>query len=228
MLVDPEGRFLTQRHLAKLARFDVTQEDDALRISVDRSAPLEVKVPSGGRRVEARIWNDTVSVLDSGPEAASWLEGRLGRPCRLVYQDADGRRPVDSRYRTTPGDEVSLADGYPILLTNRASLDELNGRLRSPVPMNRFRPNLVIEGAEAFAEDTWRSVQIGEVELALVKPCARCAVTTIDQESGTRGSEPLRTLADYRSVRGKVLFGQNAIPLTWGDVRVGDPVRVLA
>ena len=139
---------------------------------------------------------------------------------------ADTIRPVNPAYGR-PGDHVSFADGYPALLASEASLADLNSRLAAPVPMNRFRPNLVVDGTEAFAEDGWSRIRIGEVVFRVVKPCDRCVVTTIDQKTGKAGKEPLRTLSRYRKKDGKVYFAQNLIPDAPGTLRRGDPVEVL-
>jgi uncharacterized protein YcbX len=136
-------------------------------------------------------------------------------------------RPIDPRF-ATGGDRVSFTDGFPLLLITQASLDGLNARLERPLPMNRFRPNLVISGATPHAEDGWQRVRIGEIEFAVVKPCARCVTTTIDQNTATAGREPLRTLATYRKVGSNVMFGQNVIHLGQGRISVGDAVHVTA
>ena len=228
MVVDDAGRFLTQRHVPAMARIDVDTLPSGIRLRHAEHGELMVATPnSPARRSDTVVWNDTVSTLDAGDEAASWLTNVLDRPCRLVHQDRDARRCVDPRFAVEPGDEVSLADGYPVLVTSLSSLDDLNRRLESPVPMDRFRPNLVLSSDAPYVEDHWKRLRIGEVEFALVKPCARCAVTTVDQETGARTAEPLRTLKSYRSVEGRVLFGMNAIPIVCGRIRVGDQVEVL-
>jgi uncharacterized protein YcbX len=147
--------------------------------------------------------------------------------------DPATRRPVDPEY-ALPGETVSFADGYPLLLTTTASLDALNSLIsqgdraaEGPLPMNRFRPSVVVAGTEAWAEDHWSRISIGEVAFRITKPCARCVVTTTDQDTGERGREPLRTLARHRRADGMLLFGQNLVPLSPGTIRVGDPVRVL-
>ncbi|MGC1376667.1 MAG: MOSC domain-containing protein, partial [Anaerolineales bacterium] len=145
------------------------------------------------------------------------------------YMPVESIRPVNREYAVRADDHVSFADGYPILIVSQESLDDLNARLERPLPMERFRPNLAVAGCRAFEEDGWKRIRVGEVELALVKPCARCEVTTIDQASAARGKEPLKALAAFRRADGnKVLFGMNAIPLNEGRLRVGDPVEVVA
>src|SRR5690606_28095292 len=129
-------------------------------------------------------------------------------------------RPVDKKYAVNQ-ETVSFADAMPYLIIGQRSLDDLNDKLQEPLPMNRFRPNLVFSGGEAFAEDSWERVRIGECTFKVTKPCARCVLTTVDQETGNTGKEPLKTLATYRSVDKKVLFGQNMIALTTGTVKIG-------
>jgi uncharacterized protein len=186
---------------------------------------------AGGEELEVEIWGDRVQAVAPHPEGDAWLSDFLGAPVRLVYQPDRSHRPTDPHF--APGAEVSMADGYPILVLTRASLDELNRRLAEsgsgPLPMDRFRPNLVVEGPVApHAEDGWRRFQVGGVAMAGVKRCARCAVTTVDPATAERGKEPLRTLAHYRrDPEGRVFFGQNVVPLGVGAVAVGDRVELL-
>jgi uncharacterized protein YcbX len=183
------------------------------------------QTPEGPRR-SIRIWDDVVHATDLGDEAARWISSFLGADCRVVFMPDDVVRPVDPRY-AQPGDRVGFADAYPFLLISQGALGELNRRLKSPLPMNRFRPNLVVDGVPPHAEDGWARIAIGGVMFEVVKPCARCVVTTTDQETGERGHEPLRTLATYRRTNGKVHFGQNLIHQGGGELRVGDAVEVL-
>ncbi|MFN8581039.1 MAG: MOSC domain-containing protein [Gemmatimonadaceae bacterium] len=148
----------------------------------------------------------------------------------LVYQPDDAIRPMRAEYAGAIREarHVSLSDGAPLLLIGQASLDGLNERLADPVPMNRFRPNVVVTGAAPFAEDTWQRIRIGDVTCEVAKPCARCATTTVDQATGVRGVEPLRTLATFRKREGGVMFGQNLAHHAPGALHVGDVVTVLA
>jgi uncharacterized protein len=169
--------------------------------------------------VQVTLWNDQMRVPAPVPEADAWMSEVLGAPVRLVFQPDSVVRPADPRH--APGAEVSFADGYPVLVVGQASLDELNRRLDAPVPMDRFRPNVVVDGnLRAHAEDRWRRFRLGDVPCAGVKLCARCAVTTVDTVTAERGKEPLRTLATYRGWGGKVWFGQNVVPEASGR-RVG-------
>ncbi len=154
----------------------------------------------------------------------------MGRECRLVRFADDAVRPVNPKYAPRPTDQVSFADGYPFLIVSEASLAELNSRLDDPLPMNRFRPNIVVADTEAYAEDTWRAIRVGGEAIDVVKPCGRCMVTTTDQATAPRAKEPLRTLATYRrDTGGGPLFGMNAIQrASGGTIHVGDSIEVLA
>jgi hypothetical protein len=179
--------------------------------------------------MEVRIWRDRVASVDQGREVAEWLTSFLETPVRLVCQAEGAIRRVDPDYATSPDDQVAFPDGYPLLLISEESLADLNSRLQAPLPMNRFRPNVVVRNAPAaFAEDTWSRIAIGDVELSVVKSCARCIIPTTDQATAKRGAEPLVTLTRYRHVPRGVLFGQNMIHHEQGVLRVAATVRVLA
>ena len=162
-----------------------------------------------------------------GDGAASWFSDAVGKPVRLVRWAEDQMRPVSKRHTQLDG-QVAFADGYPALLISQASLTDLNGRLEIKVPMARFRPNIVVDGCDPFAEDTWQTIRIGNLTLDVVKPCDRCEIVTVDQQTGQVAKEPLKTLASYRREGNKVLFGQNCVHHDWGSLRVGDPVEVLS
>ena len=183
--------------------------------------------PTGAQR-EVTVWRDQVAAIDQGAEVADWFSTHLGVACRLVRQADDAVRHVDPVFACQPADQVSFADGYPLLLISEESLADLNMRLDAALPMNRFRPNVVTRGAGApYAEDTWREITIGEIRFSPVKACARCVTTTTDQSTAERGVEPLATLASYRRVPRGVLFGQNLIHHTRGTLRVGDATHVI-
>jgi uncharacterized protein YcbX len=226
MVVDDQGGFLSQRSHPILARVVTRIEADRLILEGPELSPLEVPLdPGRGGRRSVTVWKDTCDAVTEGPEAAEWFTTLLGTRCELVRQTDDGIRRVDQIF-AEPDDRVSFADGFPFLLINLASVADLNDRLESPVPSDRFRANLVIDGCEAYAEDGWSDLEIGGILFRVAKPCARCVVITTDQHDGTRSSEPLRTLATYRRIGDKVLFGQNLIHTGYGTVRVGDEVRV--
>ena len=227
MLVDAEGHFLTQRQLPRMALIRPARTADTLALSAPGMPRLDLTPCRGGERVHVTVWSDRVAAIDQGPVVADWLSTFLQTPCRLVRQADDAVRLVDREYATQPADEVSFADGYPLLLLSEESVCDLNARLDTRLPMNRFRPNVVVGGAgDPYVEDTWGRISIGEVTFSLVKACARCAITTTDQLTAMRGPEPLATLATYRRVARGVLFGQNLIHHTGGTLRVGDRVRV--
>ncbi len=180
--------------------------------------------------VSVAVWRSEIRAAAAGKHADDWLSDFLGRAVRLVYLDDPTRRPVDQDFGAS-GDRVSFADGYPLLLTSAGSLGELGRWLTEDghpaVPMNRFRPNVVVAGALPWAEDRWRRISIGSVTFRVVKPCGRCVVTTIDQATAQRGRQPLAMLGRRRRVGQQLVFGQNMIPDTPGSIRVGDRVQVL-
>ena len=228
MVVTPEGEFLTQREYPRLAWVTPELRDGSLTLCAPGYDSVQLPIQSTGIPWPVNIWkSEGVHAIDQGDEAAGWFSDWLGRPVRLVHI-ADGYlRRVNEKYVVSPDDHTGFADGYPILLTSEASLSDLNSHLERPVPMNRFRPNLVLRGCEPFAEDTWKRIRIGEVELAVVKPCARCVVTTIDKETLERGKEPLKTLGKYRKHELGAIFGENVIPLNEGRLRLGMNVDIL-
>ncbi len=206
-------------------------DDHCLRLSAPGADAFELPVDQDGRRVAVSIWKDDgVGAVDQGDAAADWFSAVLGRSVRLVRFADDFVRQVDQRYAPRETDQVGFADGYPFLIISEASLADLNTRLDEPLPMNRFRPNIVVSGApQAYAEDTWKEIRIGDVGFDVVKGCARCAITTTDQVTTRRSKEPLRTLMTYRPVRKSgPLFGQNAIHRSTGTIHVGDSLEVLS
>jgi uncharacterized protein YcbX len=229
MLVDPSGEFLTQRQHPKLALLQVALGKSELTVfsKVDsfRKITFDLEMNSG-KEMQVKVWGDEVAALQVAPAVSAWFSDFLGMDVELVVMPESSHRKLDPRYAVQE-ESVSFADGMPYVIIGQASLDELNGRLADPVGMDRFRPNLVFSGGDAYAEDQFKQLQIGEVEFQVVKPCARCVMITVDQEKGTKGKEPLATLATYRSQGAKVYFGQNAVSLTQGIVRVGDPIQQL-
>ena len=228
MVVTPQGKFLTQREHPRLALVAPRLEAGTLELSAPDYDSIRIGVQTSGTPWPVNIWKSKgVHAIDQGEEAAAWFSDWLGRNVRLVHF-ADGyQRRVNKLYAVHEDDHTGFADGYPILLTSEEGLQDLNSRLDSPVPMNRFRPNLVVKGGEPFAEDTWNRIRIGDVELAAVKPCARCEVTTIDKETLERSKEPLKTLGRYRKQALGAIFGQNVIPLNEGRIQLGMTVEIL-
>jgi uncharacterized protein len=229
MVVTPEGEFLTQREVPRLALVTPRLENGTLELSAPNYDSLQLGIQTTGTPWLVNVWKSKgVHAIDQGEEAADWFSSWLGRPVRLVHV-ADGyKRIINEQYAVNPDDHTGFADGYPILLTSEEGLQDLNSRLDSPVPMNRFRPNIVVRGCAPFAEDTWNRIRIGNVELAVVKPCARCEVTTIDKETLDRSKEPLKTLGKYRKQKLGAIFGQNVIPLNEGRIWLGMTVEVLS
>ena len=227
MLVDETGRFMSQRQLPRMAQVGVCFVPAGLAVSAPGMPSLEVPFrPPDGRLRLARVWDDLVEVSPLGGEADRWFEKFLGVRCKLVYLPDRSPRPVDPDYGRA-GDQVGLADVFPFHLISETSLAALNTRLEQPLPINRFRPNLVAGGCEPFAEHGWKLVRIGPIILRVVKPCARCAITTVDQRTAIKTKEPLRTLATFRREGNKVLFGQNLVHDGKGVLRAGNPVEVL-
>ncbi len=227
MVVDLAGDSLTQRELPRLALLAVELRSSELVLRFPGAEPLELPLdPPVASRVRVTVLGEPTEAMPIGPAAATWLSRCLGVACRLVYMPDDVRRSVDPTY-AGPTDRTSFTDGFPFLLISDASLAELNGRLPEPLPMNRFRPNLVVSGCEPFAEDGWDGFWIGSIEFNVVKPCARCVITTTDQVTAQRGKEPLRTLASFRARDGGVLFGQNVLHRGEGVLSVGTPLKWL-
>ena len=229
MLIDSRGHFLTQRALPRMALIGAHLESTWLMLHAPGMPTYSLEYRTQGRCERVEIWGERCAAVDQGDEAAGWFSDFLKYPCRLVCMPREFVRPVDSTYAHDAEDQVSFADGYPFLLLSEASLSDLNRRLAVPVEMRRFRPNIVISGCAPFAEDTWYHIRIAAVEFFLVKPCARCVITTIDPDQGVRElKEPLRTLAAYRRVAHRgVMFGQNLVHKNEGTIRVGDPVEIL-
>ncbi len=223
------GRFLTQRLLPQMSQIAALWHDDGLQLAAPGCAPLQVSLPAPQAALrEVSVWDDRLQVPDAGDAAAAWLSDYLGRACRLVQVPAERARQVDRCY-AAEGERVGFADGFPLLLIGQASLDDLAQRVGRPVPMLRFRPNLVVSGAEPYAEDRWRRIRIGALQFRLVKPCSRCIMTTVDPQTGVRDEdrEPLQTLKRYRAHDGEVFFGQNLIAEGTGTLSVGQAVEVL-
>jgi uncharacterized protein YcbX len=238
MVVDEMGRFLTQRALPRMALITAALGPDTLTLLADDAGTLTVPRHSqpGVPRRSVSVWkSEGLLAEDCGDAAATWLSGFLRTRCRLVRIGPEFRRPILKPDVAGPGDVVHFADAFPFLVIGEASLADLNDRLAAqheePVPMNRFRPNLVVTGCPAYAEDTWTRIRIGPLVFHAAGPCARCVITTTDQRSAERGVEPLRTLATYRRDAldpSDVNFGQNLIHETKsGTLRVGDEVHLL-
>jgi uncharacterized protein len=233
MLVDTAGVFLSQRTHPQMALLRTAFDGDNLVIEAEGGDCLRVPLTpreDPSRRRPVQIWSDSCEGVDVGPEANTFLSNALGSQCSLIYMPDSIRRYVNPKYATTEDDIVSFADGYPYLIVGDASLDDVNERLtrssETAVPMDRFRPNIVLSGSLPFEEDGWRTVTIGDYEFSVVKPCDRCVTITVDQRTGVSGHEPLAVLARYRKRENRIYFGQNAIAKGPGVLRVGARVQV--
>jgi len=249
MLADADGVFMTQREFPRMALITVEVTSDGLRVTIEDSGEMFVPFePDSGERRRVTIWQSVCDGEIYKGAVSEWFSDVLGTSCQLVYMPEATERHVNPRF-DGGGDIVSFADGYPLLVIGEASLEDLNGRLadksvRTPMAMNRFRPNIVVAETGAYAEDNWQKIRIGEAVFRGTKPCERCVITTVDQAAGEfDGKEPLKTLATYRQAKqvipdrfeklgmspNAVLFGQNLVTETPGTViNVGDAVSILA
>lgn len=229
MLIRPDGTAMTQREYPDMALFRVHLNHSEIAVTfqknevINSSDSFRIDERPAYAEITANVWGDDVKVAEVQPGLSNWFGHHLKTTCKLVSFPEENARPVDPRYSIN-NDQVSLADAYPFLLTGQSSLDDLNARLDVRVPMNRFRPNLVFTGGKPFEEDHWRDVSIGGIRFVAVKKSARCTLITVNQETGERGAEPLRTLSAYRKAGNKVFFGQNLIARSEGTLHVGDTV----
>jgi len=252
MLTTADGMFFTQREFPKMATIGVAVESGKLKVESNGMGSLDIPFkPDRGHRQRVTVWQSVCEGLVYNGEVSEWFSDAIGTKCQLVYMPDDSRRSVNPLFDRND-DVVSFADGYPMLVIGEASLDDLNRRIAErhadegehvPLPMNRFRPNLVVSGCDAFAEDSWQKIRVGEAVFRSTKPCERCVVTTVDQAKGEfDGKEPLATLASFRMAKdvipdryerlgnsaNGVLFGQNLIAETPGAVvRVGDAIEIM-
>lgn len=228
MIVDENNVFITQRAFQKMALIDVELHAYGLKI-LSRNSPDDFVIvpysPITGTPVNVTVWDDVTEAVTVSDEADAWLSRQLEMELRLVMMPDATQRKVDPRYAHN-NENVSFADDFPYLVISQASLDDLNSRLAEPITMRRFRPNFVITGTEPFAEDQWKHISIGNLHFEVVKPCARCVLTTIDPVTSEKGPEPLKTLSGYRRVGNKVLFGQNVVVKESGEIREGDTLIV--
>ena len=230
MLVDQAGQFMTQRHYPRMALIQVAiaADEDRLEIAAPQMPPLSVPLQMSRKgQLSVKVWQDICGAIPMDDDINNWFSRFLNVRCQLVYMPDTSRRLVS--HPLVSNQLVSFADGYPFLLISQASLDNLNQRLESPISMDRFRPNFVVEGVEAHAEDTWSQIRIGSVSFQVMKPCSRCLMTTVEQSTAERGhtNEPLRTLAQYRLWDGQIWFGQNLVQHELGTVQVGETVEIL-
>ena len=226
MVVDAEGRMLTQRKISRMCLVQPVLNERVLSLQAPDMQDLQVNREARKSECNVTVWKDSCSARDCGDEAAHWLSQFLQVECRLVYFPDDEVRKVDQNYAQEE-DRTAFSDGFPILLISQASLDDLNSRMDEDIPIARFRPNIVVSGCEPFAEDGWKRLKIGDLVLRVVKPCSRCIIPSIDIATAERGEEPTRTLLKYRKRENKIYFGQNAIIDGCGEISEGMAVEVL-
>lgn len=213
MIVDARGVFLSQRTHPQLARIVPQVTPDALVLNAPGLPALSVPLGSGGARTAVRVWDDACVGIDQGRAAGEWVSHAVGEAVRLIRVSPDMGRIANPQFAGTTPAPLGFPDGYPVLICNEASLEDLNARLPERIPMERFRPNLVLRGLPAWAEDRIDTLSLGPVELRLVKPCTRCTIPSIDQQSGERSTDPAPALKQFRfskALRG-VMFGENAV-----------------
>lgn len=229
MLADENNRFLTQREFPQMALLRTAIHANELTVYEKGNEADTIRVnlyPTETAMVRVQVWDDVVEAIVMKDEINQWFSEKLKRVCKLVYMPEASQRKVDADYALN-NELTGFSDAFPVLMIGQASLDDLNSRLTTAVPMNRFRPNIVFTGGAAFEEDTMQHFRINGIDLYAVKPCARCVVTTTDQETGIIAKEPLKILASYRTGNNKVYFGQNILYKQEGIIRVGDELNVV-
>lgn len=229
MLIDENNQFMSQRQHPAIATLGISIQENQCHLSIPNLPPL-VFAEDTSNPLEATIWKDTVNVVEWSQQASQALSKFLGESCRLVGMAPNSKRELPPKY-ATGFSQVQFADGFPFLLISQASLDDLNSRLDVPVPMNRFRPNVVVTGCEPYEEDQWEAIKIGDIRFDLPKPCSRCTVTTVNQDTGQvvkeRGKNPLKALARYRNTAKGIMFGQNMVHHSTGVLKVGQAVEIV-
>ena len=244
MLVDSNGIFFTQREFPKMATIAIELAESGLKVAADGFENLFIPYqPTTDEKIKVRVWQSVCDAIESGDEINRWFSEVLQTNCRLVYMPDESKREVNPLFNQND-DIVSFADGYPFLIIAENSLGDLNSRLKNEIPMNRFRPNFVVQNSAAFAEDGWKKLSIGNTIFRVTKPSERCVITTVDQQRGFfTGKEPLKTLANFRLAKdvfpdnfqsfgmnkNAVLFGQNLIAENFGEtLKIGDEIKILA
>lgn len=229
MLVGEDNRFLTQREFSQMALLRTAIHANELTVYEKGNETDKISLtlyPMGSDLTTVQVWDDVCEAIEVSSEANAWFSNKLNMRCKLVYMPDASMRKVDTGYALN-NELTGFSDAFPVLMIGQASLDDLNSRLDIPVPMNRFRPNIVFTGGLAFEEDTMKHFQIAATDFYAVKPCARCVVTTTDQETGITAKEPLKTLSGYRTGNNKVYFGQNILYRNNGIIKVGDELKVV-
>lgn len=224
LLVDKDGILITQRTHPKMVLFKTGITQDGIIVTFEGEEILVPFEPQSTRRLQANVWGDVFEVVEVSEPSSRWFTEKLSESVRLVFQPNDSFRQADQRYAKSPEDDVSAADGFPVLLISEESLADLNSKLTEPVEMLRFRPNIVVKGLPAFGEDALALIYSPDASLVGVKDCGRCIMINNDLSLGKLGKEPLKTLSRYRKVGNKVLFGRNFIPVKQGILKVAEPI----
>ena len=226
MVVDENGTMLTQRKISEMCLIQVELSELGITLNKLSLESLFVHYPIEQKKITVKVWLDQCQAYDAGEDAAVWLSEALAIKCRLVYFPKDEFRQVDLDY-ANEGEKTAFSDGFPILLISQASLNDLNSRLKAPVSMQRFRPNIVVSGCSPFAEDNWKEIRIGDIVFRIVKPCSRCVIPNVNIKTGVRENEPIKTLSSYRKRDRKIYFGQNLIANSLGKIDVGMAVEII-
>ena len=230
MLVDNDNRFLTQREHSQMALIGTSITEDGIYVFQKSSPSQHVLIPfsySSGKKIIVNIWDDLCDAVAVSDELNEWFSDALSISCKLVHMPDDSLRKVDERFAVTKNEVTSFSDAYPILIISQESLNDLNSRLPHELPMNRFRPNIVVEGCEPYEEDTMQHFSINGIDFYGVKLCARCVMPTINQDTAEKSKEPTRTLYNYRRREHNVYFGQNVLYHNTGVIKVGDTLDIL-
>lgn len=226
MVVDPKGKFMSQRLHPRMSGLKTAFIKDGIALSAEQMEDIIIPFKAEGESTEAVIWDDTCQVQEVSRELSDWISQFMGEACKIVHMKQGEVRLVDPRYKITDHDNTLFSDGFPYLFTATASLHDLSQRTKMDLEMIRFRPNIVIESKLPFEEDCWKKAEIGNILFHLVKPCGRCSIVNVDPKTGKRGDEPLKTLASFRKQEKKILFGINAITTGSGVISIGDHVTI--
>ena len=227
ILADSSNEFMTQREFAEMALLQVEILEDGLKVfHKKKETSILIPFEPTSETISVQVWSDRCKGIVVDKKSSEWFSDVLGKYCRLVYMPEETKRKVDGRYALNK-EITNFSDGYPFMTIGQSSLDDLNSRLEEKLPINRFRPNIVFTGGAAYEEDGWAHFTINDINFYGVKLCARCAITTINQDNIKKGKEPLKTLATYREKNNKIYFGQNLLHYGEGALRVGDEVKLI-
>jgi len=228
LLVDENGVFMTQRDFPQMSLLKLSFTDKGFKVlNIKDNSSTIIPFKSGSKeRIRVKIWDDYCEAVPLNKEVADWFSNAINNKCSLVYMPDFEKRLVEKKY-IDQNHIVSFADAYPFLIIGQASLDDLNSKLTLPVPMDRFRPNFVFAGGNPYEEDKWETFKIGKAEFRAVKPCARCVITTTDQETAFRSVEPLKTLSEYRNIKNKVMFGMNLVCCSMATISINEKITLL-